>query len=278
MPDETTYSIGRVASFTGVTVRTLQYYDNIGLLPIARDQNGRRYYRAGDLAKLQQILFYRSLGLPLQEIRELVVEAATPEQVTDVLTRQRETFYYKLNEIQSYISLIDAALAGLHSGGRLGTEELLGLISNLNRNAVFEYRNVNFNKETKELLIRQYGDGGSTLAVYWQWKAIVLECASLILGGVEPRSEAGKRFAEKWLVTIERITQGDPELLAAHKESYANRAQWPEEDLRLMEFTDRFIDEAVAYYLESVGAEEVEESSDRAKESDEDLWTKDGSS
>lgn len=260
MSDHTKYSIGEVAKLSGVTVRTLQYYDNIGLLPIDKDASGRRYYSSGDLAKLQQVLFYRSLGLPLKEIRELVVEAVTPEQITAVLTKQREMFLYKLNEVQSYISVIDAILAGLGSGGAVQSDKLIQLITRLNRNAVLEYRNVNYNKETKELLMGQYADSESALAIYWQWKAIILECVSLILGGVEPRSEAGKQFAQKWLAMIERATQGRSELLEAHKESYDNRTQWPEEDRRLMEFADPFIDEAIAYYLESMGLERVEKS------------------
>lgn len=260
MSDHTKYSIGEVAKLSGVTVRTLQYYDNIGLLPIDKDASGRRFYTSGDLAKLQQVLFYRSLGLPLNEIRELVVEAATPEQITAVLTKQREVFLYKLNEIQSYISMIDAILAGVRSGAAIQSDNLIQLITRLNRSAILEYRNVNYHEETKELLMEQYADGESALTVYWQWKALVLECVSLILGGVAPRSEAGKQFAQKWLAMIERVTQGRSELLEAHKESYENRTQWPEEDRRLMEFADPFIDEAIAYYFESMGSEGVEKS------------------
>ena len=199
------------------------------------------------------------LGLPLKEIRELVVEAATPEQITAVLMKQREVFCRQLNEIQSYIGLIDATIAGVGSGGGFPSEKLIRLITGLNRNAVFEYRHVRFSEQTKELLTEEYGDGESALAVYWQWKAAVLECVSLILGGVEPRSEAGKQFARKWLAMIERLTQGRSELLAAHKASYDNRTEWPEEDRRLMELADPFIDEAVAYYLESAGSDGEDE-------------------
>lgn len=259
MANDARYSIGEVARLSGVTVRTLQHYDNIGLVPIEKDASGRRYYSSRDLAALQQVLFYRSLGLPLKEIRELVVEAATPEQITAVLMKQREVFCRQLNEIQSYIGLIDATIAGVGSGGGFPSEKLIRLITGLNRNAVFEYRHVRFSEQTKELLTEEYGDGESALAVYWQWKAAVLECVSLILGGVEPGSEAGKQFARKWLAMIERLTQGRSELLAAHKASYDNRTEWPEEDRRLMELADPFIDEAVAYYLESAGSDGEDE-------------------
>jgi DNA-binding transcriptional MerR regulator len=259
----TRYSIGEVAEFSGVTVRTLQYYDNIGLVPIEKDESGRRFYSYSDLVRLQQVLFYRSLGLPLKQIRELVVEAAAPEQITEILTKQREIYYKKLNEIHSYISAIDAVLASVGTGGEIHSEELVELMTRLNRGTVAEYRHVEFDAPTKQLLMKEYADGEAALAVYWQWKALILEASALILSGVEPQSEAGKQFAQKWLNMIEQVTQGRSDLLKAHRESYDKRSQWPEDDRRLMEFADQFIDAAVAFYLESERArEKVEDNND----------------
>lgn len=63
------YSVGQVASFAGVTVRTLHHYDRAGLLsPSGRSGAGYRQYSDSDLARLQQILFYRELGFSLDEI------------------------------------------------------------------------------------------------------------------------------------------------------------------------------------------------------------------
>lgn len=59
------YSVGQVAGFAGVTVRTLHHYDEIGLLaPVGRSHAGHRRYSDADLDRLQQILFYRELGFP----------------------------------------------------------------------------------------------------------------------------------------------------------------------------------------------------------------------
>jgi len=59
-----THTIGEVARMSGVTVRTLHHYDEIGLLePRRRTEAGYRVYDEGDLRRLQQILFYRELGL-----------------------------------------------------------------------------------------------------------------------------------------------------------------------------------------------------------------------
>ncbi|MFC8088428.1 MerR family transcriptional regulator [Streptomyces sp. NPDC057301] len=67
------YSVGQVAAVAGVTVRTLHHYDRAGLLsPGGRSGAGYRLYGDTDLARLQQILFYRELGFSLDEIAEIL--------------------------------------------------------------------------------------------------------------------------------------------------------------------------------------------------------------
>lgn len=67
------YSVGQVSAFAGVTVRMLHHYDRAGLLsPSGRSGAGYRLYSGADLARLQQILFYRELGFSLDEIAEIL--------------------------------------------------------------------------------------------------------------------------------------------------------------------------------------------------------------
>ncbi|MEV4437904.1 MerR family transcriptional regulator, partial [Streptomyces sp. NPDC049577] len=69
------YSVGQVAAFAGVTVRTLHHYDKAGLLsPGERSHAGYRLYGDADLARLQQILFYRELGFSLDEIASILAD------------------------------------------------------------------------------------------------------------------------------------------------------------------------------------------------------------
>ncbi|MBO0654161.1 MerR family transcriptional regulator [Streptomyces triculaminicus] len=69
------YSVGQVSGFAGVTVRTLHHYDKAGLLsPSDRSPAGYRLYSDADLARLQQILFYRELGFPLDEIAAIMAD------------------------------------------------------------------------------------------------------------------------------------------------------------------------------------------------------------
>jgi len=67
--------VGQVAEQLGVTVRTLHHYDQIGLLvPSERTPAGYRLYTTGDVTRLQNVVVYRRLGFPLEEIALLLDE------------------------------------------------------------------------------------------------------------------------------------------------------------------------------------------------------------
>ena len=66
-------SIKEVTKQTGITVRTLRYYDQIGLLPPAgKTEGGHRLYGELELQKLQEIQFLKTLGFSLQEIKDML--------------------------------------------------------------------------------------------------------------------------------------------------------------------------------------------------------------
>jgi DNA-binding transcriptional MerR regulator len=77
----TAWRVGGLAARTGLSVRTLHYYDEIGLLlPSQRTDAGHRLYTAGDVVRLQRIESLRTLGFDLQEIRERLVRPGFPLQ------------------------------------------------------------------------------------------------------------------------------------------------------------------------------------------------------
>ncbi|MBB3126354.1 DNA-binding transcriptional MerR regulator [Paenibacillus rhizosphaerae] len=69
----TQWKVGELAAMTGLTIRTLRYYDQIGLFsPSGHTESGHRIYNGHDLARLQQILSLKELGLSLDEVKEIV--------------------------------------------------------------------------------------------------------------------------------------------------------------------------------------------------------------
>src|SRR6266567_3836841 len=68
--------VGELAKRTGLTIRTLHHYDEIGLLtPSLHTESGHRLYTAGDIARLQQVLSLRQLGFALEEVRDCLDRA-----------------------------------------------------------------------------------------------------------------------------------------------------------------------------------------------------------
>ena len=67
------YTVNKLAKLAGVSARTLRYYDELGLLsPMRQSTNGYRIYGPAEVDRLQQILFFRELGVPLDEIKQIL--------------------------------------------------------------------------------------------------------------------------------------------------------------------------------------------------------------
>lgn len=111
--------IGELAKLSGVSVRTLHYYDEIGLLkPSELTEAGYRFYDDASLARLQQILFFRELDFPLREIQRIL---SSPNYDRDrALRRQKDLLRLKKERLERLIGLVDATLKG---GNRMSFQE-----------------------------------------------------------------------------------------------------------------------------------------------------------
>lgn len=104
--------IKEFAKFSGVSVRTLHYYDEIGLLPPAfvERTTGYRYYDENSLLRMQEILFYRELDFSLKSIGEIL---SSPHHDTQrSLEEQKKLLTLKKERLERLISSIDAAMKG----------------------------------------------------------------------------------------------------------------------------------------------------------------------
>lgn len=118
------YTIGKVADLSGVTIRTLHHYDEIGLLsPSGRSEAGYRIYEAWDLERLQRILFYRELGFTLQEIAAIVDDPHT--DAVGHLERQRGLLTERIGRLQKMVAAIDYEMEAREMDINLTPEERL---------------------------------------------------------------------------------------------------------------------------------------------------------
>ncbi len=105
------YSVSQAARLAGVSVRTLRWYDEIGLLkPTEVTPAGYRFYGGEAMAALQQILFYRELGVPLEQIGRILT--APDNDRAEALRKHRNLLLMKRQRLDDMLRLVDETIGG----------------------------------------------------------------------------------------------------------------------------------------------------------------------
>jgi MerR family transcriptional regulator, thiopeptide resistance regulator len=116
------FTVGELSKLTGVTVRALHHYDEIGLVrPSQRTTAGYRLYDDGDVLRLQQVLLFRELGLPLDEIAAAIDEATSREEL---LRQHREVLVAKRSRLDAMLAALDATLGTLEKGRTMQPDDV----------------------------------------------------------------------------------------------------------------------------------------------------------
>ena len=117
------HTVGEVARFAGVSVRTLHHYDEVGLLsPSGRTAAGYRMYGDADLERLQQILCYRELGFGLGEIAEILDDPRTDP--IDHLRRQHALLTDQMERLAAMVEAVRKTMEARTMGISLNPEEM----------------------------------------------------------------------------------------------------------------------------------------------------------
>jgi DNA-binding transcriptional MerR regulator len=118
------YTVQQLSKMAGVSVRTLHYYDEIGLLaPAGRSAAGYRVYGKPELLRLQQILFYRELDLPLEEIRRIMSNPRFSK--AKALREHRAWLQTEIQRLQRLTRTIDKTLQHIKGEKTMLTDEEL---------------------------------------------------------------------------------------------------------------------------------------------------------
>jgi DNA-binding transcriptional MerR regulator len=106
------YTVKKLAGIAGISVRTLHYYDELGILkPEYRNANGYRYYNEGSIIRLQQIMFFRELDFGLEEIREMI---SSPDfDALEALESHRTLLEKRRERIDELLATVDKTIKKL---------------------------------------------------------------------------------------------------------------------------------------------------------------------
>ncbi len=191
--------IKEFAELTGVSVRTLHYYDEIKLLKpsFVDEQNGYRFYDERCLERMQEILFYRELDFPLKDIGEILSSHDYDKQ--KAMKEQKRLLTLKKERLERLITALDNAMKG---------EEFT---MNVFDNSEFETQRKQYAKEARE----KWGD----TAAYKEYSAkaystekkneiidgmnaLMAEFAECKASGTAPESNEAQVLVKKWQAYI----------------------------------------------------------------------------
>ena len=216
--------VGELAELTGISVRALHHYDQIGLLPpSSRSAGGHRLYDRDALLRLQQILSLRRLGLSLEETRDMLGKPST-----------------------SALSVIEAHLAKLRRNIRLELElcdRLEVLAERLKRSDTVSTRLLLTSLETtvmiekyytpdqlEELEARGQALGSEAIeAAQQEWLELIERARSEMEKGSPPDAEPVAVIARRWRELIQAFTGGNPGIEASLSKMWQEQPQMGQE-------------------------------------------------
>jgi DNA-binding transcriptional MerR regulator len=198
--------VSEVARLAGVSVRALHHYDEIGLVrPSARSAAGYRLYSPADLERLQQVLFFRELDFPLEEIQRMLSD---PDfDVAAALRMQRQLLTERAVRIKALIAAVEATIDSLEKGTTMTDEERFEVFGNFDPSK--------YQDEVKEKWgnTEEYRESAKRTKKYTKddWVRIKAEedsifrdLAKLLDAGVLPTAADAMEVAERHRVHIDR--------------------------------------------------------------------------
>ncbi|HZG44221.1 MAG TPA: MerR family transcriptional regulator [Longimicrobium sp.] len=213
-----TWKVGELAKATGLTVRTLHHYDEIGLLsPSHRTAAGHRMYAEGDVQRLQQIVSLRSLGFALDDIGGVLrgQQGLTPLQIVQM---QANKVRQQIRTQQRLVERLDAVAAGLGKAEHVSADELIHLIE---ETTMFDRYYTS--EQLDQLAARREQVGEARIAeVQAEWPRLMAEVRAEMDRGTDPSDPHVQELARRWTGLVREFTGGDPGIARSLNNLYQN--------------------------------------------------------
>jgi DNA-binding transcriptional MerR regulator len=212
------------AEMAGVTVRTLHHYDHLGLLkPHRRTESGYRLYSDRDLARLEQIVVLKFLGMPLSQIGDLLQNGAA---LPDALRRQRRVLAEKRRLLDRAIVAIEQAARSLRT--RRGPDWSLfkQIIKEIEMQNDGDWTKKYYSEEAQAKVEARKHLWSPELQerVSKQWAELFADVGASL--GEDPAGPKAQALVARWKGLVAEFTGGDPEIQKGLNAMYADQTNW----------------------------------------------------
>lgn len=205
------YTTGEVSRRLNLSVRTLRYYDGIGLLsPQHKDPSGKRYYSEEDVVTLEKISLLKSLHLPLNEIQDILAQVT----MEDLLQAHKRSLTQQMQEIEASLAHTNTLLNMIRlEGGVLSWEQLLTLVKQANSGDKKKLAWGHYFTEEEQMELRDHLPAmQQDDPLIKKWIEVIARIENRIAQGINPSSDEAIVIAEDVILLSEETFGGNRQL------------------------------------------------------------------
>lgn len=245
---EKRYSVSEISKMTGLTRRTVQYYDNEGVLKAVRNEKGHRLYSEEQLYAFEQIVFYKSIGFSLSEIKEKLVTSTKNEDIKSVLDHQEAELNKQKHSLQIKIDGLKVAKKLIDHGYEAPWEMLAKLLSSLVDDDMEHWQDYRFSEEDYAQFQRAFSSKEMVLDFYDRFRRLTLQAAAYHASKVPIESDLAKNLAMEWGKMVEEVTFNDGKILAAFQSVDQDRSHWSMGETQLINEAETYLEAVLRYH------------------------------
>lgn len=245
-------TVGELARKGGVTIRTLQYYDKIGLLvPNEYSEGGRRLYSMRDIIRLQQIVFLKSLGFSLEEIRDRMLPAETAEELKQMFIRQKEILLEQIAHIQETVNDMCKMIDEIKPDNEVEIDRLLLIVRAIQKGNPYSFMFRYISNTQLGNLVQYIESEEAGAKLNEKFQSFYKEIVELCRQNEKPEGIKGQEMASRWWNLMMTWTKGDITLFQDVTEAIKDQQNWPSDTKELNVDTMLFLRRAIITYLKN---------------------------
>ncbi len=253
------YTVKQLSDLAGVSVRTLHYYDEIELLkPSQVGANGYRYYDDHTLLRLQQILFYREIGLELMQIKDVL---DSPDfDLLAALRSHRSVLAEKITRLQNLVQTVDSTLKHLAGEMNMSKKKLFEAFDDETQKQYEREARLQYGPDRVNESIRRWNSYSEAQreAIGDEGNQIYSDLVDALEAGIPPQSPELTAILDRWQQHIRYFYEPTLDILRGLGYGYNSHPDFIANFKKLHPDLPQYLQDAITQYVDDLETAEIE--------------------
>jgi DNA-binding transcriptional MerR regulator len=253
------YTVKQLSDIAGVTVRTLHYYDDIGLLqPTTVGANNYRYYDDSAALRLQQILFYREIGLELMQIKDIL---DSPEfDLITALQSHRTALLKRIERLQSLVRTVDDTIKHIEGEVNMPKKQLFEAFTDEQQKDYERLARLEYGPDTVNESIKRWNSYTKVKQdqIFEEAGQIYADLVNAIEAGKPPQAPDVQAILVRWRDNLRHFYEPTLEIMRGLGEGYNSHPDFIANFKKLHPDLPQYLQESILIFVDDLEYAEIE--------------------